>query len=38
MPFGILRYTDLPEIYELMRAAGKLEIVNFADNLMQQVY
>ena len=38
MPRGILRYTDLPDIYDALRANGKLEIVNFADNLIQQVF
>ena len=33
---GILNYMDLPEIYAAMKAAGKLEIINFSDNLIQQ--
>jgi len=33
---NILKYTDLPEIYEALQNAGKLTIVNYADNLIQQ--
>lgn len=33
MPRGILKYTDLPDMYEALKDAGKLEIVNFCDNL-----
>ena len=35
MPRGILKYTDLPDMYSALTAAGKLQIVNFADQLFR---
>lgn len=36
MPKGILRYTDLPEIYSALQDSGILKTLSFADNLMQK--
>ena len=38
MPRGILKYTDLPDMYESLAATGKLEIVNFSDNLFRNKF
>ncbi len=35
MPRGILKYTDLPDMYGALKAAGKLEIVNFTNNFFR---
>lgn len=35
MPRGFLKYTDLPDMYDALKAENRLEIVNFCDNFFR---
>jgi hypothetical protein len=37
MPRGILKYTDLPDMYDALKSAGKLKNITFVDNIMRTV-
>jgi poly(3-hydroxyalkanoate) synthetase len=34
---GILKYTDLPDMYDALKSAGKLKNITFVDNIMRTV-